>query len=498
MNTSLQFLAVFRCLCVQSIYYLHGSSFIIPQLSLIQKQQQQSHSLPEFTTHAHTTVLKASKDAPSSSSLSSSVENVDEKTSPPAISASKRSQSVESFKVMDILQRANELQALGHEVLHCEVGQPESGAPETVSAAAIAALSSPTENLGYTDAMGLLQLREKIANHYLTRYEGIPASSVDTSRIVVTTGSSGAFLLAFTAAFDTGDTIAIASSGYPCYRNILGALGCELANVDVNDDFKLTAKELRVELDRRSDAGENKLRGLILSSPSNPTGAMLTPMELEELCKLCEDEGIQFLSDEIYHGISYGKDEATALTYTDKAIIINSFSKYYSMSGWRLGWMVIPESLVEPINALQQNMFINAPTISQTAALKCWDEDTLAELETHVDKYRKSRTIILDKLASLSDFDTHIAPADGGFYVYVDLGDKNVAEGLGSVAMCKAFLEEEKVAFVPGTDFEDPSGKLGDRRFRISYAGGVDTATRALGRFCEFWPRWIERVRGAQ
>jgi len=399
---------------------------------------------------------------------------------------------------MDVLARANELQAEGHDVLHCGAGQPQSGAPETVNSAAIAALTNPTEKLGYTDSMGLLELRATIARHYLSRYDDVPESSVDTSRIVVTTGSSGAFLLAFTAAFDTGDTIAIASSGYPCYRNILGALGCELQNVDVNADFKLTATELRAELERRSKAGESKIKGLILSSPSNPTGAMLTPDELQELCKLCDDEGIQFLSDEIYHGITYGKEEATALSYTDKAIVINSFSKYYSMAGWRLGWMVIPESLEESINALQQNMFINAPTISQTAALKCWDKDTIAELETHVAKYRESRTIILDKLASLPDFNTNIAPADGGFYVYIDVGEDYIAEGLGTTEMCKTFLEEEKVAFVPGTDFEDPSGTLGNRRFRISYSGGVDTATRALDRFCDFWPRWIERVRSAQ
>jgi len=479
-NPSSQFMVAFRCICVLSMHQLYGSSFILPKFSLI-RTHQQSHRPIESTT-----------------SLLSTKENADASKSPPILSASQRSQSVESFKVMDILQRANELQAEGNEVLHCEVGQPESGAPETVNAAAIAALASPTENLGYTDAMGLVQLRETIARHYLTRYDGVGESSVDTSRIVVTTGSSGGFLLAFTAAFDTGDTIAIASSGYPCYRNILGALGCELANVDINDEFKLTAKELKREVDRRSEAGEKKMNGLILSSPSNPTGAMLSPEELKDLCKLCEDEGIQFISDEIYHGITYGAEEATALTYTDKAIVINSFSKYYSMSGWRLGWMVIPESLVESINALQQNMFINAPTISQTAALKCWDEETIAELETHVEKYRKSRSIILDKLDSLPDFDTHVAPADGGFYVYVDLGDANVAPGLGSVAMCKTFLEEEKVAFVPGTDFEDPSGNLGDRRFRISYAGGVDTSTRALDRFCSFWPRWIERVRSAQ
>lgn len=414
---------------------------------------------------------------------------------------SDRAAKVESFKVMDVLQRANELQWEGKEVLHCEVGQPESGAPNAVAEAAIAALTGPPrEVMGYTDAFGLLPLREKISAHYKAKYgdDAVSDESVDPSRIVVTTGSSGGFLLAFTSCFDAGDYIAIASSGYPCYRNISGALGINLVNVKINKEFKLTATELQEEIARRKEEGLPPINGLILSSPSNPTGAMLTPKELKDLCNLCEQEKIQFISDEIYHGIVYDKEEATALQYSENAIIINSFSKYYSMSGWRLGWMVIPEALVDPINRLQQNMFINAPTISQTAALKCWDADTLSELEGHVVKYRTSRGIILGELKTIKEIDsTNIAPADGGFYVYVDLGEENVAPGLGSIAMCRALLEEENVAFTPGSDFEDPSGTLGDRRFRISYAGGVETAKRAMDRFHRFWPTWLERVKEA-
>jgi aspartate/methionine/tyrosine aminotransferase len=247
--------------------------------------------------------------------------------SPNKLSASVRALSVESFKVMDVLQRANELQALGKEVLHLEVGQPETGAPSTVADAAVAALREP-QVMGYTDAFGLLELRKKVAQHYTDYYS--LSEPIDVSRIVVTTGSSGGFLLAFTACFDAGDTIAIASSGYPCYRNILSALGCQLANIPINTDFKLTARELRQEIQRRRDAGEQELKGLILSSPSNPTGAMLSPNELQDLCELCDAEGIQFLSDEIYHGISYGKPEATALQYSPNAMVLNSFSKYYS------------------------------------------------------------------------------------------------------------------------------------------------------------------------
>lgn len=229
---------------------------------------------------------------------------------------------------MDVLKRANELQAEGHEVIHCEVGQPETGAPSTVAAAAVSALTEP-QVMGYTDAFGLLALREKIAEHYNKTYE-LLLEPISTSRIVVTTGSSGGFLLAFTGCFDVGDVIAIASSGYPCYRNILSALGCNLANVPINHEFKLTATELELEISRRREAGLDRIKGLILSSPSNPTGSMLDPEELKALCELCDAEDIQFLSDEIYHGISYGKTEATALAYSKKAMVINSFSKYYS------------------------------------------------------------------------------------------------------------------------------------------------------------------------
>ena len=256
--------------------------------------------------------------------------------------ASYRSLSVESFKVMDVLRKANELQSSGKDVLHCEVGQPETGAPKPVAQAAVTALSNPQCVMGYTDAFGLIELRNKIKQHYKKKYtnlsntedDGDNSHNVpDINRIVVTTGSSGGFLLAFTSCFDVGDVIAIASSGYPCYRNILSALGCELVIININDEFKLTAKELSEEITRRSEnpRGLKPIKGLILSSPSNPTGSMLTPNELKELCELCDTTNIQFISDEIYHGITYdGKEEATALQYSNKALIINSFSKYYS------------------------------------------------------------------------------------------------------------------------------------------------------------------------
>jgi len=407
-----------------------------------------------------------------------------------------RASSVESFKVMDVLYRANQLQSEGFDVVHCEVGQPETGAPKAVAKAAAKALTE-AQTMGYTDAFGLLALREKISQHYMKTYP--LEKSISTSRIVVTTGSSGGFLLAFTACFDVGDVVAIASSGYPCYRNILSALGCTPASIPISKSFKLTANELKREIDRRRNLGEATLKGLILSSPSNPTGAMLDPDELKELCEICDGNNIQFLSDEIYHGISYGKTEATAISYSNKAMVINSFSKYYSMSGWRLGWIIVPENLIDPINSLQQNMFINAPTISQTAAMKCWDDETIVELEKHVAKYRASRSIILERLKDIAKIkEENIAPADGGFYIYIDLGEENVSPRLGSIAMCKALLEEKYVAFTPGNDFEDPSSSLGDRRFRISYAGGIETSKIAMERFTQFWPTWLERVEASQ
>ncbi|KAL3757274.1 hypothetical protein ACHAWU_008435 [Discostella pseudostelligera] len=417
-----------------------------------------------------------------------------------SVGPSNRSISVESFKVMDVLRRANQLEAQGRTIYHCEVGQPETGAPPRVAEAAIAALSESSK-MGYTDAFGLLSLREKISNHYSAKYEGIPEDRIGPDRIVVTTGSSGGFLLAFTACFDVGDVIAIASSGYPCYRNILQAFGCELANVPISEDFKLTARELRKEIQLREKGGKKKLKGLILSSPSNPTGAMLSVDELKELCELCEQENIRFLSDEIYHGITYGKQEATALSFSSTAIVINSFSKYYSMPGWRLGWMVLPPDLIDVVNVLQQNMFINAPTISQVAAMQCWEAETIEELEKHVAKYRASREYILKEMEHLQEIPAkNVAPADGGFYVYVDLDERNVcmSSGLGSTEMCRQLLEDEGVAFTPGTDFEDPSNNLGDRRFRISYAGGTDTVRMAMERFHQFWPRWRKLVEDAK
>ena len=244
--------------------------------------------------------------------------------------------NIESFKVMDVVARATILESEGRSICHMEVGQPSTGAPSLVLNAARDILDKNI--LGYTAAMGISDLRQKIATHYSHKY----GTTVSPDRVVVTTGSSAGFCMAFLGCFDAGQSVALCSSGYPCYRNIMKATGIHSVNIAVNKEFKITAEELKKEVNRRSTEGESPLSGLILSSPGNPTGAMLTPHELEELCGVCEKNNILFLSDEIYHGISFGlngerKEEASAVQYSESCIVINSFSKYFSMTGWRLG-----------------------------------------------------------------------------------------------------------------------------------------------------------------
>jgi aspartate/methionine/tyrosine aminotransferase len=260
--------------------------------------------------------------------------------------------NIESFKVMDVAARATELEKEGRSICHMEVGQPSTGAPSLVLKAARDILDKNI--LGYTAAMGISDLREKIAEHYHTKYGAV----ISSDRVVVTTGSSAGFCMAFLGFFDVGQSVALCSSGYPCYRNIMKATGLHSVNIPVNQEFKVTSVELDTEIQRRKVAGESCLSGLILSSPGNPTGAMLTPSELEKLCHTCKENGILFLSDEIYHGISFGSDgkkreEASAVQFCDNAVVINSFSKYFSMTGWRLG-----ENITAHYHILHQMGFI--------------------------------------------------------------------------------------------------------------------------------------------
>lgn len=365
-----------------------------------------------------------------------------------ALKVAARGRAVSPFIVMDVMRAAGQREAAGEEVLHLEVGQPGTPAPPKVLDVAKSALDS--DLIGYTDARGMASLRRRISRHYQEKY-GLP---VDPERIMVTTGSSGGFLISFLSAFDPGDRVALAAPGYPAYRNILQALGVEpvLLPSELEHGFQPT-----VDLLERT-AG--RLDGLIVASPSNPTGTMLSGDALAELADYCKARDIRFISDEIYHGISYGQDAVSALAYSPDAVIINSFSKYFSMTGWRLGWMVLPEDLLRPAECLAQNLFISAPALSQIAGEAAFDCNDV--LDAYVATYARNRKLLLEELPKAGF--SRMAPADGAFYIYADVSDLTD----NSEAYCRRMLAETGVAATPGVDF-DPA--RGHHFVRFSFAG---------------------------
>lgn len=360
-----------------------------------------------------------------------------------------RSKVIPPFYVMEVMRAANAREQQREAVYHMEVGQPDTPAPSGVIEAASRALTE--QRLGYTEALGIPELRTAIAQHYADYY-GI---DVAADRIITTTGSSGGFVLAFLAVFDAGDRVAMAAPGYPCYRNILSAFGIEAVMLParMEDGFQPT-------VDLLEDAQRNgKLDGLIVASPANPTGSMLSDAALRDLVTYCEAHGIRFISDEIYHGITYDRKANSVLSTTDNAVVINSFSKYFSMTGWRLGWMVLPEDTLRPVENLAQNLFISPPTLSQVAATAAFD--CHEELQQNVRRYAENRTLLLEELPK-AGFE-RIAPADGAFYLYADVS--NLTND--SEAFCQKMLAETGVAATPGIDF-DPV--LGHRFVRFSFA----------------------------
>lgn len=367
------------------------------------------------------------------------------------------------FIVMEVLRRATQLEQAGGDVRHLEVGQPSTGAPRGVIEAAKRALDS--DRLGYTEALGIRPLREAIARHYADRY----GLALSPERIVVTTGSSGGFVLSFLAAFDPGDRVALAAPGYPCYRHILTGLGIEPVLLETGPAERY---QPTIALLEQAERAGGKLDGLILASPSNPTGTMVTPDELKALADYCHRRGIRLISDEIYHGIGYGTvQEATAAALSDSAVVINSFSKYFSMTGWRLGWMVVPEDLARAIECLAQNLFINAPTLSQIAGTAAFD--CREELDGHVANYARSRAHLMQALpaAGIGDF---LAP-DGAFYIYADIARLTN----DSHAFCTALLEETGVACTPGVDFDAARGA---HTMRFSFARKPEEIAEAADR----------------
>ena len=372
---------------------------------------------------------------------------------------------VPPFIAMDVLRAANERETAGADVIHLEVGQPGTSAPEPVLEAARCALTS--ERIGYTDALGIAPLRQAIAANYQAQY-GI---AVDPGEIVVTTGSSAAFLLAFLAAFEPGDRVGVAVPGYPAYRNLLTALQIEpvLIAVGQNAHYQPTPELL-------ADAGA--LDGLIVASPANPTGTMIGATDLSRLTTYCRDRGIRLVSDEIYHGITYETAATTARVFGREAVIINSFSKYYSMTGWRLGWMLVPPDLARSVECLAQNFYISPPALSQIAALPIFG--CHAELDGHVARYRTNRDLLVRTLSTAGL--TRFAPAEGAFYLYVDISDLT----RDSESFCRRLLAETAVALTPGLDF-DPINGGGWVRF--SFAGSTEDVAEAARRLADWLPQ---------
>lgn len=368
---------------------------------------------------------------------------------------------IDPFIAMDMMRIANEREAGGADIIHMEVGQPATPAPAKVIEAARAALE--VERLGYTDALGLPALREAIAQNYSQKY-GV---AVPPERIVITTGSSAGFVLAFLAILDEGARVALPSPGYPAYRQILRVLGAEPVLLETGAEGRWMPTPEQI----RSEAQASELHAVLLASPANPTGTMLVGDALGRLIAECESLGLWFISDEIYHGLDFAEPAQTALTHSDAAIVVNSFSKYYSMTGWRIGWMVVPSDLVRTIERLAQNLYISPPTLSQHAAIAAFE--SLDELEGIKAVYAKNRELLLDALpgAGLGE----LLPADGAFYLYSDV--RHFTND--SVEFAHRMLREAGVAVTPGVDFD---AQQGAHYVRLSYAGATERMAEAVRR----------------
>ncbi|PDT89202.1 1-aminocyclopropane-1-carboxylate deaminase [Bradyrhizobium sp. Y36] len=379
--------------------------------------------------------------------------------------APSRRSDVPPFMVMDVMAAAARIEAAGGHVIHMEVGQPAAGAPRTAIAAAHAALKAG--RIDYTSALGIPSLRERIARHYRDAH----GCDVSPDRIVVTTGSSGGFILAFLSMFEPGDRVAVTVPGYPPYRHILTALGCEPVLIETTNDTRhaLTGEAL-LAAHRKAP-----LKGVLVGSPANPTGTMMSREALAGLITAAEDAGIRFISDEIYHGLDYAFPAVTAAALSEHALVINSFSKYFCMTGWRVGWMVVPEILVRPIERLQQNLSISVPSLSQIAAEAAFDG--AAEMEAIKHGYQENRRILIEGLpkAGLSKF----LPADGAFYLYADVSNFTS----DSFEFAKQMLEQARVAATPGVDFDPLHGRS---FIRFSYARSPEEMREAVDRIAHW------------
>ena len=369
------------------------------------------------------------------------------------------------FYALEVLREANALESRGVKVIHLETGEPGSRVPNIIAKAANDALKN--KKLGYTESLGLPELRMCIANHYL-KYYGI---KIPYQRIVITTGSSAGLLLSIIAAFNVGDKIAICEPGYPAYRNMVKSLGGEIVTIPTNIE---NGFQLNVSLLEKLDT---KINGLIIASPANPTGSMLENKEVRNIANWCADNEVQIISDEIYHGITYDNKANSFLEFNPNTIVTNGFSKYFAMTGWRIGWLVLPDELTTTIEKLLQNLYISAPTISQYAALKAFDCSN--ELEQNILTYKINRDILYNSLKN-SGFGKICNP-NGAFYLYAHLGQLSKS----SEDFCKKMLEEAHVAATPGIDFDKSKGC---EYVRFSYAGetqNIKIASLAINKWIQ-------------
>ncbi len=383
--------------------------------------------------------------------------------------ASARAAMVEPFIVMDVLRDAVRMERAGIDVVHMEVGQPTGPAPRLVREAAARALRE--DDLGYTEARGIAPLRERIATHY-AEHHGV---RVDTERIIITPGSSGAFILALLAAFGEGARVGLANPGYPACRNILRALGLVPVELPAGRD-----QEWRPSPEDVAARMAEGMAGVLLASPVNPTGAMIPEGRLRELVEVVEAAGGVFISDEIYHRLAHEREAQTALAFSSRVVVINSFSKYYGMTGWRVGWMVVPGELARTVEVLMQNLFISAPSIAQHAAVAAFDATD--ELEERKALYGRNRRLLLKELPGIGL--TPASPPDGAFYLYCDI--RGLAED--SLEFSRRALREARVAITPGVDFDPLHGR---HHVRLSYCGSHADMERALERL----ERWLRTCR---
>ena len=381
-----------------------------------------------------------------------------------------RRAGIPPFYVMDVWLAAAERQRTHGDLVNLSAGQPSAGAPAPVLAAAEKALRSGP--LGYTVALGIPELRQAIADSYADKF----GLSVGIDDVVLTTGSSGGFLLAFLACFDAGDRVAIASPGYPCYRNILSALGCEVVEIECGPAtrFQPTVEMLN-ELDP-------PVQGVIVASPANPTGTVIPPAELAAIAGWCDANGVRLISDEVYHGLVYpGAPQTSCAWQTSRnAVVVNSFSKYYAMTGWRLGWLLVPAELRRPVDRLTGNFTICPPVLPQHAAVAAFTPEAVAEADGHLQHYAANRETLIAGLGQLGL--TRLAPADGAFYVYADVSDFTS----DSLRFCETLLAHTGLAIAPGVDFDTARGNY---FVRMSFAGPSDDIDEALRRV----GRWLSR-----